>query len=303
MTTSLANGAVVVGIDATTRTDAALEWAARYASAHRRPLLLLHAAGVPTVYESFTGANDNRQELRIAGRHTLDRAVARAEELAPGIDVRSHLGIGIAHDVILDWVEGAHLLVVGSRGRGSLACLLLGSTSVGMAAQAPCPVMVVRPTLARADGSPYDGKVVVGVDGTDLSLAAIDHAFELASTEDRDLVVLHAWGPGEGHDPASYDEQEAPNQEHYLRVAESLAGFGEKYPDVGVTEYQTHAEPGHEMVRISENAYAVVVGSRGRRDAASVLFGSVSRYVVQHAKCPVLVVQRPVDAEEPEVRS
>lgn len=293
MTASAATGAVVVGIDATPRTDAPLAWAAHYAAAHRRPLLLVHACGVPSVHEAFTGTHDNRKEMRIAGRRTLDQGVTRAHALEPDLEVRAHLGIGSPHDVLLDSVEGAHLLVVGSRGRGALACLVLGSTSVGMAAEAPCPVLVVRPTTARADHSPYSGKVVVGVDGTDLSLAAVDHAFELASTERRDLVVLHAWGAGEGHDPASYDEQEAPNEEHRLRVAESLAGFGEKYPDVKVTEYQTHGEPGREIVRVSESAHAVVVGSRGRRDGAAVLFGSVSRYVVEHAACPILVVRRP----------
>ncbi|QNN51189.1 universal stress protein [Nocardioides mesophilus] len=293
MTTSAANGAVVVGVDATTHSDAALEWATRYATAHHRPLLLVHAAGVPTVYESLSGPTENRRELRIAGRRTTDRALGLVRQQAPELEVRVHMALGIARDVLLDSIEGAHLLVVGSRGRGSLASFVLGSVSVGMAAKAPCPVVVVRPIMARHEDSPYFGSVVVGVDATDLSQAALEQAFDLASTEGRALVVMHAWGPGlvMYHQPPEIET--FAGEEHHLALAEALAGYAERYPDVAVTEYHTQQEPGRELVRISEDAYLVVVGSRGRSEARSVIFGSVSRYVVEHARCPVMVVRRP----------
>lgn len=299
MTTSAVNGAVVVGVDPTTHTDIALEWAARYADAHRRPLLLVHACGVPTVYQNFSGTSTNRRELRIAGRRTLDRAFDLVRSRRPGVDVRVHLGIGTPKDVLLDSVEGAHLLVVGSRGRGSLAALLLGSVSLGVSAQAPCPVAVIRPQMARDDFSPYAGQYVVGVEGTDLSQAALDLAFQLASAEDRDLVVMHAFGTGEERDLVSPELQRLAAEEHHLMLAETLAGYAEKYPDVTVTEYHTHGEPAHELVRVSESAHGVVVGSHGRGDAASVVFGSVSRFVVGHAKCPVIVVRRPAYDGQP----
>jgi nucleotide-binding universal stress UspA family protein len=294
MTTHAAKGAVVVGYDATPHSDAALDWAVRYATDHGRPLLITHAAGVPTVYENLAGPTENRKELRIAGRRVTDRALVLVKERAPGLDVSVHLALGNAHDVLLDSAFGAHLLVVGSRGRGSLASLLLGSVSVGVSAHAPCPVAVIRPEIDRARFGPFVGRIVVGVDGSDASMGALDFAFELASAEYKPLAILHAWGAaGVYKDLMSYEVRLETAEEHELQVAESIAGYAEKYPDVLVTQHQDEDDPSRTLVTASEDADTVVVGSRGRRDAASVVFGSVSRFVVEHAHCPVIVVRRP----------
>lgn len=294
MTTHAAKGAVVVGYDATPHSDAALDWAVRYATDHGRPLLITHAAGVPTVYENLAGPTENRKELRIAGRRVTDRALVLVKERAPDLDVSVHLALGNAHDVLLDSAVGAHLLVVGSRGRGSLASLLLGSVSVGVSAHAPCPVAVIRPEIDRARFGPFVGRIVVGVDGSDASIGALDFAFELASAEYKPLAILHAWGSaGVYKDLMSYEVRLETAEEHELQVAESIAGYSEKYPDVLVTQHQDEDDPSRTLVVASEDADTVVVGSRGRRDAASVVFGSVSRFVVEHAHCPVIVVRRP----------
>lgn len=294
MTTHAAKGAVVVGYDATPHSDAALDWAVRYATDHGRPLLITHAAGVPTVYENLAGPTENRKELRIAGRRVTDRALVLVKERAPDLDVSVHLALGNAHDVLLDSAVGAHLLVVGSRGRGSLASLLLGSVSVGVSAHAPCPVAVIRPEIDRARFGPFVGRIVVGVDGSDASIGALDFAFELASAEYKPLAILHAWGSaGVYKDLMSYEVRLETAEEHELQVAESIAGYSEKYPDVLVTQHQDEDDPSRTLVVASEDADTVVVGSRGRRDSASVVFGSVSRFVVEHAHCPVIVVRRP----------
>ena len=243
---------MVLGYDATPHSDTALAWAVDYASNHRRPLLIVHAAGVPTVYASFAGPVENRKELRIAGRRTTDLALVQARRLAPDLDVRVHLSLGNPHDVLLDSLTGAHLLVLGTRGRGSVASLMLGSVSVGVSAHAPCPVAVVRTAERRDPRSVY---------------------------ADRDLT--------------SYQVLLETSDEHERIVAESLAGFSEKYPDVTVTVHQDEGEPGRTLVQASRDADLVVVGSRGRGDAAATLFGSVSRHVVEHAHCPVFVVRRP----------
>jgi nucleotide-binding universal stress UspA family protein len=294
MTTNAAHGAVVAGYDATAHSDAALDWAVRYATDHGRSLLVVHAAGTPTVYESINGAGENRKELRIAGRRVTDRALVRVKERAPHLDVEVHMALGNAHDVLLDSVEGAHLMVVGSRGRGSVASLLLGSVSVGVSTHAPCPVVVVRPENDRARFGPFVGRIVVGVDGSEASMAALDFAYELASTEFKPLAIVHAWGAaGVYRDLMSYEVRLETAEEHELMVAESIAGYAEKYPDVLVTQHQDEEDPSRTLVTASEDADTVVVGSRGRRDAKAVVFGSVSRFVVEHAHCPVIVVRRP----------
>ena len=204
------------------------------------------------------------------------------------------MALGNAHDVLLDSAVGAHLLVVGSRGRGSVASLLLGSVSVDVSAHAPCPVVVVRPENDRARFGPFVGRIVVGVDGSDASMAALDFAFELASTEFKPLAIVHAWGAaGVYRDLMSYEVRLETAEEHELQVAESIAGYAEKYPDVLVTQHQDEEDPSRTLVAASEDADTVVVGSRGRGDAKAVVFGSVSRFVVEHAHCPVIVVRRP----------
>ena len=298
MTTNAVKDAVVLGYDGTPRSDAALEWAARYAMTHGRPLLIAYAAGVPTAYDSFSGIQENREDLRVLGQQVLDAAVARIHELAPGLTVHTHVALGNAHQVLLELAEGAHLLVVGSRGRGSFASLLLGSVSVDLSSHAPCPVVVVRPQKDRARFGPYLHHVVVGVDGTEASRGALDVGFALASTERKPLAVVHAWGAtGVYADLLTYEARLDAAEEHELSVAESIAGYAERYPDVHVTQHQEEEDPARALVMASEDADLLVLGSRGRGDAASVVFGSVSRYVVEHASCPVLVVRRsPVPA-------
>lgn len=293
MTRNAAKGAVVLGHDGTPRSDAALDWAARHAMTHGRPLRVVHAAGVPTAYDSFSGIQENREDLRMLGQQIVDAAVGRAHDLAPGLTVWSEVVVGNPHQVLLDAAEGAHLLVVGSRGRGSLASLLLGSVSVDVSAHAPCPVVVVRPEKDRARFGPYLHHLVVGVDGTQASRGALDVAFAMASSERKPLAVVHAWGAaGVYRDLLGHQARLDVAEEHELAVAESVAGYAERYPDVHVTQHQEEEDPARALVMASEDADLIVLGSRGRGDAASVVLGSVSRYVVEHAQCPVMVVRR-----------
>ncbi|MGZ5417255.1 MAG: universal stress protein [Nocardioides sp.] len=294
MTTSAAKGAVVVGYDATQHSDAALDWAVRYATDHGRALLIVHAAGVPVVYDTFSGTNETRKAMRVAGRQTTDRALLRVKGRAPSLPAQVHMALGTSHDVLLDSAHGAHLLVVGSRGRGSIASLLLGSVSVDVSSHAACPVVVVHPEKDRARFGPFVGRIVVGVDGSEASLAALDFAYELASTEFKPLAIVHSWGAaGVYKDLMSYETRLETAEEHELQVAESIAGYAEKYPDVLTTQHQDEEDPSRTLVTASDDADTIVVGSRGRGDAKAVIFGSVSRFVVEHAHCPVIVVRRP----------
>lgn len=292
MTANLAKGAVVVGHDGTPRSDAALEWAAQHAMVHGRPLLLVHASGFPVAPGSLSGFPRERAEVRAAGEQLVLAAATRARDLAPGLTVATHVAPGNPHQILREVAVGAHLLVVGSRGRGSFASLVLGSVGVDMSAHAPCPVVVVRPKRERSGFGPYAHHIVVGVDGSSVSRGALDIAYELASVERKPLAVVHAWGTaGIYQDFLTYPARLDLAEEHELSVAESVAGYAERYPDVLVTQHQEEEDPARALVMASEEADLVVLGSRGRGDVASVLLGSVSRFVVEHASCPVLVVR------------
>lgn len=286
MTRSVINGSVVVGVDGSRHSDEAIEWAARYALEHRRPLTIAHAAGSIARVNTLIDPAVTRQSLRMAGRRVTDAALAAVQQISPDLEVAVHMPLAEPRDMLLAAAEHASLVVLGSRGRGSLATFVLGSVSVGVSSHAPCPVVVVRP-------SPRDGHVVVGIDGTEASFGALELAFDMASWQHRRLDVVHTWG-GDGPYPAllTYDQRRELMTEHELRVAESIAGFTEKYPDVEVAQYVVENDAAKALVIASEKASLVVVGSRGRGDAAAVILGSVSRSVVEHAKCSVAVVRR-----------
>ena len=295
MPTNDAHGAVVVGYDVTAHSQLALDWATHHAATQHRPLLIVHAIAPPHVQDGLgVGMPELRKEMRVIGRRSLDGALARVQAVEPGVEVKVHLAFGATHDVLLDSLTGAQLLVVGSRGRGTLASLVLGSVSAGVAATAPCPVAVIRDAEARRDSPTFSGRVAVGVDGSEVSMAALDLAFALASERGIGVGVVHSWGPAAvRRDLTSNEQRRATVEEHELQVAESLAGLAEKYPDVDVTTHQAEEDPRRALDEASRYADLLVVGSRGRGTTKSAVLGSVSRHVVEHAHCPVVVVRAP----------
>jgi nucleotide-binding universal stress UspA family protein len=173
-----------------------------------------------------------------------------------------------------------------------VATLLLGSVSTALSASAPGPVVIAR---AVPDGDDEDARmpVVVGVDGSDASTGAVRLAFETASWEHRPLLAVHAVGELPVH---AYGDMPDDERTRALRtrrerlLAESLAGYAEKFPDVTLRTTLVMESPARALQEASESAYAVFVGTRGRGPVAGRLLGSVSRSLVEHAQCTVAVV-------------
>jgi nucleotide-binding universal stress UspA family protein len=283
MRSRLVHGAVVVGVDGSSHSELALEWAMRFAGGTRRPLVIMHAAGeVPA--RPLTTSVESRRQLRIRGRRVSDAALGHVRRHLPESDVQVVMETGDPASLLVAASDTANIVVLGSRGRGSMSSLLLGSVSVAVAARARCPVVVVRRTE-----DPAAKRIVVGVDGSASSTAAVELAFSEASRAGRPLTVLHtdplaswsAWEPAPGRSVSDAT----------LLVSEAVAGFREKFPDVEVTVAVTRGDPAPELVRESLGAAMVVVGSRGRGATRSLLLGSTSRYVVEHAHCTVAVAK------------
>ncbi|MFI5611596.1 universal stress protein [Amycolatopsis sp. NPDC051903] len=140
-----------------------------------------------------------------------------------------------------------------------------------------------------------DGPVVAGVDCTSNSEAAVAVAFEEASFRRVPLVAVHAWNDvtydstGGSARLVPHREPIEPAQERLL--AQRLAGWQEKFPEVEVHRALVRDRPQHALLTESERAQLVVVGSRGRGGFAGMLLGSTSQALIQHASCPVLVVR------------
>ena len=294
MDMSVVRGAVVVGVDGSEPAAAALDWAVRQSALEARELIIVHACGVPGAMQDFEDIVANERGLKSVGRSIAREAVREARLTDPTVGVESVVTMGHAETVLAEASETAHLLVVGARGRGTVASALLGSVSATLARESHCPVVVVR-TFAEAPEDD-DRPVVVGVDGTPASSAAVEFGFKTASLREVPLTLLHAtWDLREQVssvvDVRSYAEKVNLSEEEERLVAETVAGLCEKYPDVAVTETYRRGEPVGRLVEASRAASLVVVGSRGRRLLATTLLGSVSRGVAERAYCPVAVVR------------
>jgi nucleotide-binding universal stress UspA family protein len=288
---------VVVGVDGSEGALAAVRWAAVEAAHSGATLRLVtaladsadHVVGIPALGERL------RDEHRAAARRGLAAALAAARDAAPGLDVDEQLLVGFPIGVLAEQARGAHLLVLGSRGRGGLAGLAVGSVASGLTAHAPCPVVVVR---GEHQETGTTRPVVVGVDGTPTSEAAIAFAYEAASLRGAPLVALHTWTDTEyapGLAPLLDWEKIAPEEEAIL--AERLAGWAEKYPDVPVRRVLGRDGAARALVDLSADAQLVVVGSHGRGAFTGLLLGSVSHAVVHRSHCPVAVVRTGPAAE------
>ena len=285
----LKQGSVVVGADGSPAGDAAVEWAARHATARRRPLTLVVATGDPGDSAEILGSAEAQRVLHRKARAVSDHVLTVVERVAPGLDVDVMLPLQDARQALIDVSDRASLIVVGTRGRGPVRSLLLGSVSTTVAAHAHCPVAVVRPVDRDEDGAL--GRVVVGVDGSPASATAVELAFDLASMEGRELEAVHCWSTGDTFiDPTSHRQRLDVLDAHERLLTEALAGYAEKYPDVLVHPHLRDAGPVAGLVERSESAAVLVVGSRGRSGVKSVI-GSVSRSVIEHAHCTVVVVR------------
>lgn len=277
---AIPSGTVVVGIDGSSGAERALRWAAEEARDHRRDLTLVSAVSLPERYsmgEAIMYYDEMRSEARAEAHRLLADARETVEPIAPDCEVREVIVEADPRDALLQFSPQAATLVVGSRGRGPVRSLLLGSVGVALVRHAACPVVVCRPA---AEGTTPEG-VVVGVDGSERSLPVLEHAASLASYRREPLRVVHCRWLGPLGD--SREEQE-------LRLAETLAGLGEKYPDVTVSREGVDGPPEQRLVDLSDGAVALVVGGHAGGVASEILTGSVSTSVVEHARCPVVVV-------------
>jgi nucleotide-binding universal stress UspA family protein len=289
---SLALGPVLVGVSGSSDSDRAVEWAANYALAAGRELLVVHGTG-------FVGVRPNAQDLleaeRVAleaGRLIVDAGVERALKLHPELSVNGAVDVGDPPSVLLERAAGAPLLVVGCR-RDESFKRLFGSVSLGVTRHASCPVVVVRGHHEGPAGTV--DHVVLGVDGTSASREAAEFAFEYAAMTGLPLLLVHgSWDRlSRGSAVLSLlasGEERGLTEEEELSIAETIGGLPERFPDVQVHETHRTTDPAEALIDASETARLVVVGARNLSAAKAMVLRSVSTALVEHAHCPVAVV-------------
>ncbi|WP_091653442.1 universal stress protein [Micromonospora pallida] len=277
---------VVVGVDGSPPSLVAAEHAAWAAALRSRPLHLVHGYLHPLGYGVPVNPYDvGMPEPSGEARKMLDQTAADLRGRWPDLAVEVRQVAGGPGATLVEESRRAELVVVGSRGMGGFAGLLLGSVSAQVAGQAHCPVLVVRPADRRV---PATGPVVVGVDGSELSELAVGHAAEEAARRRVPLVLAHVAAPDGG--PPGPEEAAGAGAEVDRLLAGAAETVRRRHPGLTVTARLLRAdEPAPALVEAGADAALLVVGSRGRGGLAGLLLGSVSQAVVQHAGCPVLV--------------
>lgn len=295
---------VIAGVDGSGSSQAAACLGAWEAGRRGCPLLLVHA--VPTLPGVASlgsePAGDGRASARLAATELLDRAAVRTHAGHPAVRVRTAVVAGSAAGGLVELSAKACLVVVGARGAGGFPSLSLGSVAAQVARHAHAPVLVARPAAGgRArdlpcPSGPASGPVIVGVDGSVDSAAALGFAFDEANARAAELIAVYAWwmlplgnlGPTTAR---HYDPAQAQAQAQ-RQLGEAVAGWSEKYPDVPVRSVAEHSmNPAWALTEASRNAALLVVGSRGRGGFSSLLLGSTSQAVLDQAACPVAVVR------------
>jgi nucleotide-binding universal stress UspA family protein len=276
---------IVVGVDGSEPSMNAVRWAVEEAARRHAVLRVVRGYSIttPRLPSGFT------VEARAAAQRCLRDGVRLALDTHPELEVEPVLELQRGVDLLADESMKAEMVVVGARGRGGFAELVVGSTAAALTARAHCPVIVVRG--AETAGGP----IVVGVDGSHASEAALAFAYDMASRRNADLEAVHVWSDmisvwaGSVSVPDLDWEMVAANERTAL--SERLAGWRERYPDTTVRQIVHENRPVQRLLHQAEGAQLLVVGSVGRGALASALLGSVSHALLHHAPCPVAIVK------------
>jgi nucleotide-binding universal stress UspA family protein len=283
---------IVVGVNGSVEADEALDWALKEAASRRLPLTVVQAA--PERDE--TRLAPLRPERLAVTREIVDRVAARR-----GVTVDTEVLClpGPAPEALLDASEGADMLVLGRRRRGRVGRRMLGSVSTTVVENADVPVTVVRrlddgPTPELVEGAEH--RVVVGVDTSVPSVAALRHGAEVAERTGAVLEPVFAWQittlaplPGSWGWAPPIDDYEKFARE-CLDAAVHDAGV--TLPAERLRPQVLHGQAAKMLVEAATGADRLVVGTRGLGGFDRLVLGSTSRQVLDFAPCPVTVLRR-----------
>ncbi|MBD0842099.1 MULTISPECIES: universal stress protein [unclassified Streptomyces] len=283
-------GPVVVGLDGSPASVTAAWWAAREAVERHLPLLMLHSWTTQPLDVPIAQEAHNKQRY---GQEVLTRVSAELLHRHADLDLSTELVSAPAGQALLDRAEGASLLVLGSRGHGSVASFLLGSISLHVLGLAPCPAVAVRagdPAVEAGWEHPATAdknEVVVGLQHTGPDAdPLLEFAFTTAAAHGHRLRAVTAV-PLSTLVTSTAEDIEGQAR---ARLAETLAPWREKFPDVPVIKHTAAGPAAQVLLTASAHACLAVVGRRRQPSRLTWKLGPVAHAALHHVPCPVAVV-------------
>jgi nucleotide-binding universal stress UspA family protein len=280
------NKPIVVGINGSAGSEAALAWALQRASRYKLPVIALYAVDDRWMSPDF----QYHELVRESGMELLQQVQASARAQAPGVEVETRLRHGSAGAALREASREASMLVVGAHDRHWLDGGPMTDRALQVVSGSDSPVAVIPPTPGTASHG-----VVVGVDGSEESLQAVSFAAAEADREGDELTVVLAF-----RSPARWVENELPAsglaetivEEDRVVLAESVAGLGDRYPDLVINRrLETDTEPAKALVGTAREARLLVIGSRGRGAFSRLVLGSTAHAVLLNVPCPTVVTR------------
>ena len=288
-----AGSPVIVGVDGSPHAVDAARWAGDEARSQNCALHVVHASVWPMASHPAppTVPDGHRQAMLDLARRWVREAGNAARSAAPGVEVVERLVVGEPAAVLIGESRHAREVVVASRGLDGPVADLVGSTALRVAQHAGCPVVVIRNSAVGDPGGP----VVVGVDCSVGGDAAVEFALQYAARCAAPLVALHTWSDvriPERETTAwrTFDWATVAAEQEQL-LAERLAGWQGKYPDVEVRRVVARDRPVRRLLEAATGARLLVVGSQGRGGVRGMLLGSTSQSLLYVAPCPVAIVR------------
>ena len=276
---------IVVGTDGSEQSRTAVRWAAAEARLRAAPLKILTAYLWNGSPEAFGGVGGLPDALTQWFEDMAAAAAAEARALERGIEATGAAVIGDPASALLQAGRTAAMLVVGNRGRGGFASLVLGSVSQQVATRATGPVVVVR---GRDDNR--SGPVAVGVDGPASAQRTLALGFDEAQRRGCGLLALRSYPapmPPYGTDlPALPYDEDAAWRDAVRDLDAALTPWRDKYPEVPVKTRTEPGSPAKNPVDMSSAATLLIVSSRGHGELVGTLFGSVGQQLLHHAGAP-----------------
>ncbi|WP_329112251.1 universal stress protein [Streptomyces sp. NBC_01353] len=285
---------LVVGVDGSDSSLAAMDWAADEAVRHGVPLRIVHAS----LWERYEGtapaSTVDRPSGQILAENIVGAAAERAQSRCPSLTVATDIIAMDASSALLEEGRAAVAVIVGSRGRGELADLLLGSVSLTVAARSHCPVMVVRGDRQALEAR--HERVLLGIGDHDIDSPAVRFAFREAAARNCELDIVRIWRRPV-HEEVDYplpgDEAQYFEERTSELLDKALEAAVREHPQVLLRRATVEGQARKVLVDRSATADLLVVGARRRGGLLGMELGRVAHRTLHHAACPVAVVPQP----------